>query len=114
MKKKLVYLGWLIYRDIIQSGLQEGDPRDHRKKVLRLNQFVILALLMCSFSVLFYFYQKLYISALTNITSAYFFLLAYYFNSRRKLITGRIISIVNMNVYLIAISYVNGLQAGEY
>ncbi len=36
------------------------------------------------FSVLIYFYHSLYISALINITSAYFFLLAYYFNSRKS------------------------------
>ena len=82
MKKKLVYLGWLIYRDILYSGIEGETSKEQIKKIIRLNQFVVLALLVNFFSVLTYFFNSLYISALINITSAYFFLLAYYFNSR--------------------------------
>src|SRR5215831_6240587 len=114
MKVKLLYLGWSIYRDVVFSGLDDGISRDHRKKVIRFNQFIILALLGNFFSVMSYFYHKLYISALVNITSAYFFLLAFYFGSKRKLELGRIIAIVNLNLYIIVISYIEGLRAGEY
>lgn len=114
MGKKLLYLGWLIYRDILYSGIDGTMTKEQHKQTIRLNQFVILALLINFFSVLIYFYHSLYISALTNITSAYFFLLAYWFNSRRKLETGRIISVLNLNLYLIIISYIEGLQAGTY
>lgn len=114
MKEKLLYLGWSIYRDIVFSGLQEGITKDQRKKIIGFNQFILLALLVNFFSVISYFYHKLYISALINITSAYFFLLAFYFGSRRKLEIGRIIAVVNLNLYLIVISYIEGLKAGEY
>jgi signal transduction histidine kinase len=114
MKKKLVYLGTLIYQDILHSGLWGVTAKEERKKILRLNQFVILALFMNFLSVLLYFLNGLYISALINITSAYFFLLAYYCNSRQMLGLGRIISVINLNAYLIIISYVEGLRAGAY
>lgn len=114
MKKKLVYLGWLIYRDVLYSGIGGETSKEQIKKIIRLNQFVILALLVNFFSVINYFLLGLYISALINITSAYFFLLAYYFNSRKKLEIGRIISVVNLNLYLIIISYIEGLNAGTY
>jgi hypothetical protein len=114
MKAKLLYLGWSIYRDIIYSGLDDNISRDQRKKIIRLNQFVILALLVNFLQVISYFYNKLYISALINITSAYFFLLAFYFSSRRQLDISRIICVVNVNLYLVVISYVEGLRAGEY
>jgi PAS domain S-box-containing protein len=114
MKEKLLYLGWSIYRDVVYSGLDDGISRDQRKKVIRFNQFIILALLGNFFSVMSYFYHKLYISALVNITSAYFFLLAFYFGSKKKLELGRIIAIVNLNLYIIVISYIEGLRAGEY
>jgi PAS domain S-box-containing protein len=114
MKAKLLYLGWSIYRDIVYSGLDNNISRDQRKKIIRLNQFVILALLVNFLQVISYFYNKLYISALINITSAYFFLLAFYFSSRRQLEIARIICVVNVNLYLIVISYVEGLRAGEY
>ncbi|MEO8582331.1 MAG: ATP-binding protein [Flavitalea sp.] len=114
MKKKLLYLGWLIYRDILFSGLEGEAMKEQRTKILRLNLFVILALMVNFFSVLTYFYHSLYISALINITSAYFFLLAYYFNSRKKFELGRTVAVINLNVYLIVICYVEGLKGGAY
>lgn len=114
MKKKLLYLGWLIYRDILYSGISGTTSKEQSKKIIRLNQFVILALLVNFFSVLTYFFNGLYISALINITSAYFFLLAYYFNAKKKLEVGLIISVINLNLYLIIVSYIEGLRAGTY
>src|SRR6185295_17159482 len=114
MKQKLLYLAWSIYREIVYSGLDDSMTRDHRKKIIRFNQFTLLALLVNFFSVVSYFYHKLYISALVNITSAYFFLLAFYLGSKRKLEAGRILAVVNVNLYLIVISYIEGLRAGEY
>jgi signal transduction histidine kinase len=114
MKKKLVYLGWLIYRDILYSGIDGTTSKEQMKKIIRMNQFVVLALLVNFFSVLTYFVNSLYISALINITSAYFFLLAYYFNSRKKLELGLIISVINLNLYLVVVSYIEGLKAGTY
>ena len=114
MKKKLVYLGWLIYRDILYSGIDGATSKEQSKKIIRMNQFVVLALLVNFFSVLTYFINSLYISALINITSAYFFLLAYYFNSKKKLELGLIISVINLNLYLVVVSYIEGLKAGTY
>jgi len=114
MKEKLLYLVWSIYREIVYSGLEEGISRDQRKKIIRFNQFTILALLVNFLSVISYFYHKLYISALVNITSAYFFLLAFYLGSRKRLLAGRILAVVNVNLYLVIISYIEGLRAGEY
>ncbi|AEW01502.1 multi-sensor hybrid histidine kinase [Niastella koreensis GR20-10] len=114
MKEKILYLVYSIYRDIVHTGLHEGVSKDMRKRIIRFNQFIILALLLNFISVFSYFYHKLYISALVNITSAYFFLLAFYFGSKRKLETGRIIAVVNINLYLIVICYLEGLKAGEY
>src|SRR4028118_1970832 len=114
MKAKILYLAWAIYRDIVYSGIDEHISRDQRKKIIRFNQFVLLALLINVFCVISYFYHRLYISALINITSAYFFLVAYYLNSRRRLEIGRIVSVINVNLYLIVISYVEGLRAAEY
>lgn len=114
MKAKILYLAWAIYRDIVYSGLDEHITRDQKKKIIRFNQFVFLALLINFLCVITYFYHKLYISALINITSAYFFLVAYYLNSKRRLEIGRIVSVINVNLYLIVISHVEGLRAAEY
>src|SRR5690606_33179764 len=112
MKKKLLYLGWLIYRDIVYSGLEGIVSKEQRKKIQRLNQFVILALLLNFLSVLSYFYHGLYISALINITSAYFCLLAYYFNAKKWTELARIVAVINVNLYLVIICYIEGLRSG--
>src|ERR1700712_92449 len=114
MKQKLLHITWSIYQDIIYTGVNEGSSREKEKKIIRFNQFIILALLVNCFSVGIYIYHKLYISGLINVTSAYLFLLAYYFNFRRRLEIGRILSIINVNLYLIIISHVEGLRAGGY
>jgi PAS domain S-box-containing protein len=114
MKEKLLHICWSIYQDIIDTGVDQGVSKDQEKKIIRFNQFIILALLVNCFSVAIYIYHKLYISGLINITSAYLFLLAYYFNYRRKLEIGRILSIINVNLYLIIISHVEGLRTGGY
>ncbi len=114
MKQKLLHISWSIYQDIIYTGVNDGVSRDKEKKIIRFNQFIILALLVNCFSVGIYIYHKLYISGLINVTSAYLFLLAYYFNYRRQLEVGRILSIININLYLIIISHVEGLRAGGY
>lgn len=114
MKTKILYLAWSIYRDIVFSGIGNDISKEERKKVIRFNQFVLLALLINFFCVVTYFYNRLYISALINITSAYLFLVAFYLTSKRKLELARIVSVINVNLYLIIISYVEGLKAREY
>ncbi len=114
MKGKLLHIFWSIYEDIIYTGVDEGIPKGHQKKIIRFNQFIMLALLVNCCSVASYLYHKLYISGLINITSAYVFLLAYYINYRRRLVIARFLSILNVNLYLIIISRVEGLGAGEY
>ena len=115
MKSKLFYLILSIYRDIIYSGLDETIVnKELRKKITRFNQFILLALMVNVLSVITYFVNKLYISALINITSAYIFLVAFFFNAKRKTETGRIISVININLYLAIVCYVEGLRAGGY
>lgn len=114
MKGKLLHIFWSIYEDIVYTGVDEGISRGHQKKIVRFNQFIMLALLVNCCSVASYLYHKLYISGLINITSAYVFLLAYYINYRRRLVIARFLSIINVNLYLIIIARVEGLHAGEY
>ncbi|HKP31601.1 MAG TPA: ATP-binding protein [Chitinophagaceae bacterium] len=114
MKGKLLSYLRPIYEDFVYSGLYDGIPPDKRKRVIRFNIFIFLALMANVFAVVTLFTYGLFISALINITSAYFFLVAYYCNYKRKLELGRIISVLNVNIYLVVICYVEGWRAGEY
>lgn len=116
MKGKLFYWALSFYNDIIYSrGVLGLSQREERRKFVRFNQFIVLALLVIFFSVVIYLYHKLFISAFINITAAYFFVIAYYLvNSRLKLDAGRILSVVTVNLYLIIMCMVEGLRAGDY
>ena len=114
MKEKLLHICWSIYQDIVYTGVDEELSKGGQKKIIRFNQFIMLALVVNSCSIASYLYHKLYISGLINVTSAYVFLLAYYINYKRKLVIARFLSILNVNLYLIIISRVEGLHAGEY
>lgn len=114
MKQKFIDLCVSIYRDIVYTGIQNGITKEHKGKIIRFNQFIVLALLLNFFSVLLYFYHKLYISALINITSAYIFLLALYIGAKGKLVLARYMAIINVNAYLLVIGYVEGMKAGAY
>ena len=114
MRKKIVSSLWSIYEYIAYSGLEINDSASRRKKIVRFNQFIILALTANFISVITYFFYSLYISALINLTAAYFFILAFHLNSKRRFELARILSIINLNLYLIVMNYVEGLKAGEY
>jgi signal transduction histidine kinase/CheY-like chemotaxis protein len=114
VRRKIASLFWSIYGYIAYSGLESDQSQTLRNKIVRFNQFIILALTANFVSVVTYFFYSLYISALINLTAAYFFILAFHLNSKRRYELARILSIVNLNLYLIVMNYVEGLRAGEY
>jgi signal transduction histidine kinase/CheY-like chemotaxis protein len=114
VKHRIISSLWSIYQDIAFSGLDENNSIAQRKKIIRFNQFIILTLCGNLLSVVSYFTLSLYISALINLTAAYIFILAFHLNSKKRFELARIISIVNLNLYLIVMNYMEGLKAGEY
>jgi len=114
VKRKLSPVLWSVYQDIAFSGLEDSYSIAQRKKIIRFNQFIILTLCGNLLSVVSYFTLSLYISALINLTAGYIFILAFHLNARKRFELARIISIVNLNLYLIVMNYMEGLKAGEY
>ncbi|HTI11084.1 MAG TPA: response regulator [Puia sp.] len=114
MINHLILAARSFYEDIIYSGLREDYSPSRQRKMIRFNQFILLTLIANFVSVISYFSYGLYISALINLSAAYFFILAFHLNQRRKFELARILSIVNLNLYLVIMNYVEGLKAGEY
>lgn len=114
MKEKILHEFWSFYQYIIYSGIDDTVSEEKKKKMIRFSQFVLLASMINLLSVTSYFSLKLYISALISFTSGYIFWMAYYFNTKKKVEAARIISVVNVNLYIIVMSYVEGLRASEY
>jgi signal transduction histidine kinase len=103
-----------FYEDIVYSGLREDYTHSQRRKTIRFNQFILLTLIANFTCVISYFAYGLYISALINLSAAYIFILAFHLNLRRKYQLARILAILNLNLYLVVMNYMEGLQAGEY
>src|SRR6202012_4910043 len=103
-----------FYEDIVYSGLKEEHSPAKRKKTIRFNQFILLILIAHFVCVISYFCFGLYISALINLSAAYIFIMAYQLNLRRKYLLARVLSVLNLNLYLAIMNYMEGLKAGEY
>ena len=114
MSNPLVSIFTSFYEDIVYSGLRDEYTPAKKKKTIRFNQFILLILVAHFVCVISYFYFGLYISALINLSAAYIFILAYHLNIRKQYLLARIISVLNLNLYLAIMNYMEGLKAGEY
>ena len=103
-----------FYNDLVYSGLKDEHSPTKRKKTIRFNQFILLILVAHFVCVISYFCFGLYISALINLSTAYIFIVAYQVNLRRRYLLARVISVLNLNIYLAVMNYMEGLRAGEY
>jgi signal transduction histidine kinase len=103
-----------FYEDLVYSGLREDYTPAKRKKTIRFNQFILLILVAHFVCVISYFIFGLYISALINLSAAYIFIVAYHLNLRRMYLLARLVSVLNLNLYLAIMNYTEGLKAGEY
>lgn len=114
MSNPIVSVFASFYGDIVYSGLRDDYSPAKKKKTIRFNQFILLILIAHFVCVISYFCFGLYISALINLTAAYFFIVAYHLNLRRQFKLARILSVLNLNFYLAVMNYMEGLRAGEY
>src|ERR1700757_4187865 len=94
-----------FYEDMVYSGLRDEPSPVKRKKTTRFNQFILLILIAHFVCVISCFCFGLYISALINLSAAYFFIIAYHLNLRRKYMFARTLSILNLNLYLAVMNY---------
>ena len=103
-----------FYEDVVYSGLGGEPSHSNRKQTIRFNQFILLILVANFVCVISYFSYGLYISALINLSAAYIFIMAYQLNLRRHYLFARLLSVLNLNIYLAVMNYMEGLQAAEY
>ncbi|HVW59916.1 MAG TPA: ATP-binding protein, partial [Puia sp.] len=103
-----------FYEDVVYSGLGKEPSIPNRKQIVRFNQFILLILVANFVCVISYFCYGLYISALINLSAAYIFIMAYQLNLRRHYLVARMLSVLNLNLYLAVMNYMEGLRAAEY
>ncbi len=114
MLKKIHNLFRGMYRTLADAGVDSLLATDQRKSVLLINQLLLISSTINLGGVIFYFISDLYLSSLVNLVTGCIFLTGVYLNYQHKLRLARILYVVNINIYLVVINIVEGLDAGEY
>ena len=112
--KKLLHVSSDIYHSLSFAGVDSSLSRDQRKTILLTNQILLAAIAVNFFAFAFYFFSDLSLSSLVNMITAVIFMSGIYCNYRHEFRLARILCVVGINFYLIVISIVEGLGAGEW
>src|SRR5687767_11741029 len=114
MKNHLKSFFQWAYRSLSLAGINHDTPADRRKTVFLMNQIFLVAALINLAGLVFYFSENLFLSALVNLVTVTIFILGIYANYLKKFKTAKTICIVNINLYILTINLVEGIEAGEY
>lgn len=99
---------------ILNSGIDPTKDHEENKEVQRLIIFIFFGIGVNLISVLMNLVHGLYISISLNITSIILLSVCYFLNKDGKRSFAKILGIITINLYLFAISYAEGLRAGEH
>lgn len=99
---------------ILNSGIDPTKDHEENKEVQRLIIFIFFGIGVNLISVIMNLFHGLYISISLNITSIILLSVCYFLNKDGKRSFAKILGIITINLYLFAISYVEGLRAGEH
>jgi signal transduction histidine kinase/ActR/RegA family two-component response regulator len=112
--RKLLFFFKQVYYNLAFAGVDPSISPDQRKIILLTNQILLAAVAVNFFAFVFYFFSKLSLSCLVNMITAVIFMSGIYCNHRHEFRLARILCVIGINFYLIVISIVEGLGAGEY
>jgi len=112
--KRLLHVARDVYHTLAFAGVDSSLSSDQRKTILLTNQILLAAIAVNFFAFVFYFFSGLSLSSLVNMITAIIFMSGIYFNHNHKFRQAKVLCVVGMNFYLIVISIVEGLGAGEY
>ncbi len=99
---------------ILNSGIDPAKGHEENKSVQRLIIFIFFGIGVNLISVLLNVIHGLYISVSLNITSIILLSVCYFLNKDGKRVFAKVLGIITINLYLFAISYAEGLKAGEH
>jgi signal transduction histidine kinase/CheY-like chemotaxis protein len=103
-----------IYRTLAYAGVRSSLSPDQRKTVRLMNQLFMTAAAINFAAFVYYFVNQLFLSSFVNMITGCIFMAGIYFNYHNRLRVARILCVVNINIYLVVINIVEGLDAGEY
>ncbi len=99
---------------ILNSGIDPSKGHEENKEVQRLIIFIFFGIVVNLISVVMNVLHGLYISISLNLTSVILLSVCYFLNKDGKRAFAKVLGIITINLYLFAISYAEGLKAGEH
>lgn len=99
---------------ILNSGIDPSKGHEENKDVQRLIIFIFFGIAVNLISVVMNVLHGLYISISLNLTSVILLSVCYFLNKDGKRTFAKMLGIITINLYLFAISYAEGLRAGEH
>jgi signal transduction histidine kinase len=103
-----------IYYALSRAGVDADISADQRKTVFLMNQIFLVAALINLIGLIFYFADSLFLSAFVNLITGAIFMLGVYANFHKKFKTAKALCVININLYILSINIVEGIQSGEY
>lgn len=99
---------------ILNGGIDPNKSHEENKNVQRLIIFIFFGIGVNLISVVLNCLHELYISVSLNLTSILLLSVSYFLNKDGKHVFAKALGIITINLYLFAISYAEGLKAGEH
>jgi PAS domain S-box-containing protein len=114
MKKYLLSFFKDGYNTVLYSGIHSDLSPGMRKSIFLMNRILIMAVLINLAGLIYYFISDLFLSALVNLATGVIFITGIYTTYLKKIHTTKLLIILGINFYFVAINVVEGLKAGEY
>lgn len=114
MKKYLLSFFKESYTTVLHSGIHSDLSPGLRKSIFLMNRILLMAVLINLAGLIYYFISDLFLSALVNLATGVIFMGGIYFNYLKKIHAAKLLIILGLNFYFVAINLIEGLKAGEY
>jgi CheY-like chemotaxis protein len=114
MKKNILDRLVYFFYTILNTGIDTSKSHEENTNVQRLIIFIFFGIGVNLISVVVNCFHGLFISVSLNLTSILLLTVGYFLNKDGKRGFAKALGILTLNLYLFAISYVEGLRAGEH
>lgn len=99
---------------ILRIGVREDTLPDAESNIVRLNLLLVFGLSIGIINLVISVSNQLMFSAMVNLAGCISLLTSYFLNKDGRNAPAKVLGIIAINLYLLGISYVEGLRSGQY
>jgi len=103
-----------VLRTFLENGIHPDLPEEARKRIQRLNLFLLYALAVALTQLIFSYVNQLFYSAMVHLGAVFLVTVGFFLNKDGWVRASKGVGILAVNLHLFTISYVEGLRSGAY